>query len=261
VPEEDFTGVENPGTYGSVVNSVMAELTGCAVGTDCPITFGPDPWMHMVCDELCKIEVQGVNLNCGRHDDEPPGATDQISVIRGSFCDGRPHENYQIYNYGGKKVRWAPGGQQDGWVIDPNTPACRQTPPTPPPPSTECPAPHPNLTQMKFNTHERGSHLDTTWITVNQPDFCNSIGYPCMPGHGTSRPCDPPSMVRGGCPVRPDGHPERPICEIELCGQKWECNGEPVSGWRGNPAQTDCQGHWKTWCSAPGSTAVAEGNR
>ena len=61
--------------------------------------------------------------------------------------------------------------------------------------------------------------------------------------------------------MRGDGDPERPICEAELCDQKWECNGEPVPGWRGNPAQTDCEGHYKTWCSAPGSTAVLEGDR
>jgi hypothetical protein len=49
------------------------------------------------------------------------------------------------------------------------------------------------------------------------------------------------------------------MCEAELCGQKWECNGEPYPPYRGNPAQSDCRGHWKTWCeNAP---TVAEGDR
>jgi len=264
-PNSDFTGTGNPGTYGSVVNVVMADLSGCAVGTDCPITFGPDPWMALVCEELCKR-----GLNCGRHDNEPPEATDQISVKRGSFCDGLLHENYQIYNYGGKKVRWAPGGAQDGWILDPESAVCTDGP-VEPPPTGDCPAPHPDLTRMKFNTAEKGNHLDTTWTTNYQPDFCGTIGFCCMPGTGVDNVCGSPGCVpRGGCPVRPECGPDVPpdaichdrmACEAELCDQKWTCNGEPYPGWRGNPAQTDCRGHWKTWCSAPGSTAVAEGDR
>jgi hypothetical protein len=245
IPNSKFTGTTNPGVYGSAVNRIMADLTGCAVGSDCPITFHPDTWMGLVCEEACKI-----GLNCGRHDNEPPGATDQISVKEGSFCDGKLHENYQIYNYGGKKVRWAPGGKQDGWFVQ-----CNGAPP----PTGDCPQPHPDLTRMKFNVHEKGSHLDTTWTTVNQCGFCEDIG---MGEHG--------GLPRCGCPVRPECSPgdppeyichDRAPCEAELCDQKWKCNGEPYPPWRGNPAQTNCRGHWETWCSAPGSTARAEGNR
>jgi hypothetical protein len=245
--------VENPGTYGSVVNKAMAELSGCAVGTDCPITFGPDPWMKLVCDKLCEL-----GLNCGRHNDTPPGATDQISVKKGSFCDGEVHENYQIYNYGGKKVRWAPGGQQDGWILSPDSVACEGSPP---PPSGECPLPHPDVNRMKFTSSEKGSHLDTTWITVGQPEFCASIGYCCMPGTGTPpNTCDSPGCIpRGGCPVRGDGSPIRPVCEAELCNQKWECNGQPYPPYRGNPAQTDCRGRYKTYCT--NAPTVLEGDR
>ena len=249
-PNSDFTSTENPGTFGSVVNSVMADMTGCAVGTDCPITFGPDPWMAMVCERLCEA-----GLNCGRHNNTPPGATDQISVKRGSFCDGLLHENYQVYNYGGAKVRWAPGGTQDGWILDPNSSVCQQEPP---PPSGDCPLPHPDVTSMKFKTKEAGNHLDTTWTTVSQEPFCREIGLSPM-ADGTPR---------AGCPVRPEcgsSDPpdaichDRAACEAELCDQKWECNGEPYPGWRGNPAQTDCSGHWKTYCA--NAPTVAEGNR
>jgi hypothetical protein len=257
IDNEHFTAVPNPGTYGSVVNKAMAELSGCAVGTDCPITFHPDKWMGLVCEVLC---VQ-YGLNCGRHDDTPPGATDQISVKKGDFCDGKLHENYQIYNYGGKKVRWAPGGTQDAWLVD-----CDEGMP-PPEPEPDCPLPHPDMNKMKFNAHEKGNHLDTTLTTVGQPEYCESIGFCCMPGTGG---CGEDSCIpRGGCPVRPECGPEVPAdaichdrfaCEQELCGQKWECNGAPMEGWRGNPAQTNCKGHYKTWCSnAP--NIVLEGDR
>jgi hypothetical protein len=262
VPNEAFTGVQNPGVYGSVVNRAMADLSGCAVGTDCPITFHPDVWMALVCEKLCD---QG--LNCGRHDNEPPGASDQISVKRGSFCDGQPHENYQVYNYGGKKVRWAPGGTQDAWIVDPSTPACASAPS--PPPTGQCPQPHPDMSRMKFTSHERGNHLDTTLTTVGQPEFCASIGFCCTPG-SPSNDCDDPQCVpRGGCPVRPECGPsdppdaichDRALCEAELCDQQWTCNGEPRPGWRGNQAQTDCEGHYKTWC-ANAPTVVLEGDR
>lgn len=123
--------------------------------------------------------------------------------------------------------------------------------PTEPPPAGECPAPHPDLARMKFRIHEKGNHLDTTWTTVNQEPFCREIGMSPM-ADGTPR---------AGCPVRPEGNEERFPCEMDLCDQKWQCNGVPIEGWRGNPAQTNCRGHWKTWCSADGSTAIAEGNR
>jgi hypothetical protein len=243
IPEDRFRGVQNPGTYGSVVNRVMADLTGCAVGSNCPITFHPDTWMGMVCEGLC-----GKGLNCGRHRDSSPGASDQISVKQGDFCDGKLHENYQVYNYGGRQVRWAPGAAQDGWLVN-----CGG------PPSGKCPEPHPDVSRMKFNVHERGNHLDTTWTTVNQCEFCEEIG---LGEHG--------GLPRCGCPVRPECGPgvppdaichDRSTCEAELCDQKWRCNGVPEEGWRGNPAQSNCRGHWETWCSAPGSTAAAEGHR
>lgn len=242
IPEGNFRITTNPGTHGSAVNRVMADLTGCAVGSSCPITFHPDVWMGMVCDELC-----GLGLNCGRHINTPPGASDQISVKQGSFCDGKRHENYQVYNYGGKKVRWAPSAAQDGWFVE-----CKE------PPQGKCPEPHPDMSRMKFNKHERGNHLDTTLTTLNQCQFCEDIGMGDIGG-----------VPRCGCPVRPECGPgvppdaichERAACEAELCDQKWECNGQPVEGWRGNPAQTNCSGHYKTWC-ANAPNVVLEGDR
>jgi len=255
IPNDDFTGVENPGSYGSVVNKVMAELSGCAVGTDCPITFHPDLWMALVCGELCDLGV-----NCGRHDNEPPGASDQISVTRGSFCDGTRHENYSVYNYGGKKVRWAPGGTQDAWIVNPNTPACQAGPqPTPPPPSSDCAKPDSCGEHFQLAYHQ--GVIDSTYTVNGCCDYCAEIGLPCMPGTGPEPPCTP----RCGCPILPEGHPDRTEEERKCIGvQKWWCNDiqlEPCGATRNpncitaNPAQAICNGHvktcteWMTGCS------------
>jgi len=133
----------------------------------------------------------------------------------------------------------------------------------------KCPSPWPNMSKMKFNYEDRGSHLDTTLTTDGQPEFCASIGYCCMPGTGNNVCGAPGCIPRGGCPVRPECGPDVPpdaichqraICEKELCNQKWECNGQPAGGWRGNPAQSNCRGHFKTWC-ANAPNVVLEGNR
>lgn len=255
VPESDFASHPTSSVLGTQVNAAIERVTRCPVGTDCPTGMEADDFFDAV-----NAELRATGLCAGRHKDSPPGASDEIAVA--VECTGL-WEGYHIYNYGGGKVVWSPGAARTAWTIDPKW--CGPPQPTPPPatpsppPSGDCPAPHPDVTRMKFNAHEQGRYMDTTWITVNQPGFCNSIGYCCMPGTG---PCGAPGCIpRGGCPVRGDGDPERPICEAELCDQKWECNGQPYPPYRGNPAQTDCRGHYRTWCSAPGATTVLEGNR
>ena len=190
--------------------------------------------------------------------DQMPGRC-VISGVEAIFIqrdDGKYEENHAVFS---KNGCWTNSGygRYIGCHVD-VTPGPEPPEPTPPP-GGECPAPHPDLTKMKFQKSEQGKYIDTTWITVNQPAYCASIGYCCMPGTG---PCGEPGCIpRAGCPVRGDGDPERPLCEAELCDQKWECNGEPYPPYKGNPAQSDCRGHWTTWCSAPGSTAVLEGDR
>ena len=251
VPNSDFTSGPATHTLGTQVNAAMERVARCSAGTDCSAGPSADEFFDAV-----NAELRATGLCAGRHNETPPGASDEIAVA--TSCTGW-WEGYHVYNYGGGKVVWSPNAARTKWKIDPKW--CGDEPE--PPPTGECTLPHPDLTRMKFQSGEKGSHLDTTWITVNQPGFCASIGYCCMPGTGTPpNTCDSPGCVpRGGCPVRGDGDPERPVCEAELCDQKWECNGEPYPPYRGNPAQTDCRGHYKTWCSAPGSTAVLEGDR
>jgi len=233
------------------VNTAMRELTGCDIGTDCPTGMAPDEWMHAVIEA-----VQSTGLCAGRHIDATPGGTDEIAVAMS--CGGW-WEGYKIYNYGGGKVIWSPNADRPAWRLnDPSVCGAGPQPtpppgPTPtPPPSGDCPAPHPDTDRMKFKATEHNGILDTTWVTVNQEPFCRAIGMSPM-GDGT---------LRAGCPVRPEGgegSEERAACEAELCGQKWECNGEPYPPYKGNTAQTNCRGHWKTYCT--NAPTVAEGNR
>lgn len=241
VPNSDFTQGSTSVVLGTQVNAAMERVAVCPSGTDCNAGPSADVFFDSVTADL-----RSTGLCAGRHNETPPGATDEIAVA--TECTGW-WEGYHIYNYGGGKVVWSPGAGRPKWKIDPKW--CGQTPP----PSGDCPLPHPDTDRMKFKTDERGNHMDTTWVTVGQPEYCHSIGMGCMPGTGEWPNCTP----RGGCPVRPEGNPERSVCEAELCGQKWECNGEPYPPFKGNPAQTNCEGHWKTYCeSAP---TVAEGNR
>ena len=254
VPDEDFTERGTTSVLGNQVNAAMERLTACSAGTNCDAGPSADEFFDAVTAEL-----RATGLCAGRHDDTPPGASDEIAVA--TECTGT-WESYHIYNYGGSKVVWSPNAARPAYTIDPShcvsSPGPQPTP-TPPPPG-ECPQPHPNVAKTQFKSAEKVSHLDTTWITVGQPDFCASIGYCCMPGTGVNNECGSPGCIpRGGCPVRGDGSPLRPVCEAELCDQKWECNGEPVDGWRGNSAQTDCRGHWKTYCA--NAPTVAEGDR
>ena len=241
VPGGDFTQGPVLTEFAGQVNANMKEITGCEIGTDCPTGMAPDPWMHAVIE---KLQAQG--LCAGRHVDTTPGGTDEIAVS--ASCTAA-WEGYKVYNYGGGKVIWSPNANRPSWTITPDH--CSGGP-VEPPPVGECPLPHPDLTNMKFKHTEHNGKLDTSWVTVNQEPYCREIGMSPM-ADGTPR---------ADCPVRPEGgegSEERGPCEAELCDQKWECNGEPENP--SNPAQSNCRGHWKTWCSAPGSTAVAEGDR
>jgi hypothetical protein len=212
IPNEKFTLAPNPGTYGSAINAVMADITRCSVGSDCPITFGPDPWMALVCEKLCEA-----GLNCGRHINATPGGTDQISVKSGSFCDGQPHQNYKIYNYGGGKVIWAPAAKQDGWRVE-----CVDGP-VEPPPTGECVNPDPTGYGAEFTVHcglGNGTMCDSTYKVVGR-QYCEQV---CSP-------IDPETCFTGRdkCPLRMEGDPEREICERQEIGeQAWWCDGQPI---------------------------------
>jgi hypothetical protein len=260
VPDADFTGGETLSTLGTQVNAAIERKTLCATRTECVISVQPDEYYWEITEEL-----RSVGLWAGRHDDTPPGASDEIAVA--TACEGW-WQSYHILNFGGNgvnKVVWSPGSARPAYKIDPKwcPTDCGQEPPEP----QACPSPHPDMSKMKFRYGEHNGLLDTTLTTDGQPEYCASVGFCCTPG-SPSNDCDDPQCIpRGGCPVRPECGPndpadaichQRAACEAELCDQQWECNGEPDN--EGNPAQSTCRGHWKTWC-ANAPSVVAEGDR
>lgn len=247
IPDGKFTHFPDaPGTLGSVVNATMADLTGCTVGSDCPITFAPDTWMAIVCARLCEKEHDGVSLNCGRHRNTTPGGTDQISVKPGSFCDGGAHQQFQIYNYGGGKIRWAPGGSQGSYTVE-----CVDGP-TPPPGGEVCADPNPRGLPARFDCHRvgNGNKITCTYKITEGRSYCDQVCSPIEP--------DVCYTGRNACPVRIEGDPERVPCERdpEVIGeQQWWCEGQPNNGSTENPAQSICSGAART-CTEDGATCA-----
>ena len=266
-----------PMTCGDCVHNPSTDPRHCEKVADCPVEPPPVDPPPVDPPDGCAVEPQLVAGTCG-------GAIFNATVKQGTdalgdLTGGDPQENLkklaaQIKLQTGRECIFGgiealfllrPDGKYEenhavffgngGWTGNGfgKFIGCHDVEGAPPvePPTEACPAPHPDLTHMKFKKDEKGNHLDTTWVTVNQEPFCREIGM-SPDGNGT---------LRAGCPVRPEGNEERGPCEAELCDQKWECNGQPVDGWKGNPAQTNCVGHYKTWCSAAGSTAVLEGDR
>ncbi len=238
----------NPGTMGSVVNRAMADITGCPVGQNpCPISFQVDVWFNLVCER-----IREMGFCCGRHDNEPPGATDQISVKATDFCDGGQHENYRVINPAENGVRWFPSAKLDAWNVD-----CGDVGPTPPPtpsppPGSDCPDPHPETCEeWGFGLKKHGPDWDSTFQCRKSCAYCEAIG---MGEHG--------GVIRCGCPVRPEcGHDaepdaichDRPACEADMIGeQQWWCDGQKIES-NENSAQARCHGHVKT-CTEDGRT-------
>jgi hypothetical protein len=181
VPPDEYEKGATTYVLGNQVNAVMERLAGCSVGTRCQTGMEADEWFDAV-----NAELRAAGLCAGRHNETPPGATDEIAVA--TSCTGW-WEGYHIYNYGQGLVVWSPGAARPSWKIDPRH--CGD--PTEPPPAGECPEPHPDTDRMKFKCREHHGILDCTWVTVGQPDYCASVGYCCMPG--TPNDCDDPACV------------------------------------------------------------------
>lgn len=112
VPEASFTAWNlTNGSVASEVNSVMAMLSGCSVGSDCPIgdRFTDQQWFLAVAAEL-----RARGYCAGQHE---LGYTDEIAVSA-TGCTGLWY-GYHVYNYGGSKVVWNGGAQRGAWSIEP----------------------------------------------------------------------------------------------------------------------------------------------
>lgn len=104
-------------TVDSAVNAVMAKLTGCGVGSDCPITVVGGANTAEVCQSwfaAVTAELRTQGYCAGQHE---VGFTDEIAVSN-TCCEGKWY-GYHICNYGGAKVVWNPGARRGWWMIAP----------------------------------------------------------------------------------------------------------------------------------------------
>lgn len=123
VPDPDFTCAATSYTdtdpsVDAAVNSVMAQLTGCGVMSDCPITGYPGTNAHEICQAWFAAvtkELRAQGYCAGQH---AVGDTDEIAVSN-TGCTGKWY-GYHICNYGGPKVVWNPGARRGWWLIKPS---------------------------------------------------------------------------------------------------------------------------------------------
>ncbi len=123
VPDPDFINVactyqDTDSSVDAAVNSVMASLSGCGVGSDCTITG----FAGTTIDEICQSwfaavtqELRAQGFCAGQHS---VGSTDEIAVSN-TCCEGKWY-GYHICNYGGGKVVWNPGARRGWWMITPS---------------------------------------------------------------------------------------------------------------------------------------------
>ncbi|MFO0566799.1 MAG: hypothetical protein U0263_14105 [Polyangiaceae bacterium] len=123
VPDPDFICAaasyqDTDPAVDAAVNSVMASLTGCGVGSDCPITGLPGGNVDEVCQSWFAAVTQALRAKgycAGQH---AVGSTDEIAVSN-TGCGGKWY-GYHICNYGGPKVVWNPGARRGWWMIKPS---------------------------------------------------------------------------------------------------------------------------------------------
>jgi hypothetical protein len=229
------------------VNQVMRDLTGCAIGSRCPLASKrhSQAWLREV---VLVLRARG--LCAGQHE---PGHTDEIAVSK----DRRSRrEGYHVFGgFDGKGpvpagrpprlVVWAPGAVRQTYAAPPVGPApAPPVPPPPAPPSGACPAaPCPArewtretlpdgwdsalIGKPAYHINSRtyvGADRDTTPKITRNEAYCVSIGY------------DHPPIAE--CPVRPDGHPEREAVERWLL-----YGGFARQGRKGETAETCAPKH------------------
>jgi hypothetical protein len=120
VPDEGFiasaaSSSDTDPTVDAEVNAVMVELTGCGVGSSCPITGLPGADAGEVCQSWFTVVNEALRargLCAGQHE---LGSTDEIAVSN-TGCDGRWY-GYHVCYYGGPAVVWNPGARRGWWQI------------------------------------------------------------------------------------------------------------------------------------------------
>jgi hypothetical protein len=119
IPEAAFTeyaGVreDTDPAVDAAVNAVMQELTGCGIGSACPITGYPGTTTEQICQgwfTAVEQKLRDRGLCAGQHET----TSDEIAVSN-TGCTGRWY-GYHICNYGGPTVVWNPGARRGWWRI------------------------------------------------------------------------------------------------------------------------------------------------
>jgi hypothetical protein len=224
IPDQEFTGLPVSSVHAEVVNEVMAEITGCKVGSRCVHKKSPQEFMQLVV-----VALRERGLCAGQH---ITGRTDEIAVS--SDCEG-VWEGYHITTWAAKPtVVWSPGSHRPAYKIPPSYCTINHNPP--PPIQLDCPDPVPDVNSLRLDVKYHGRNKwDLTPKLINVCRYCDDIG---MGYHG--------GEIRCSCPVRPEGHVDRSACEQFVLGgdPRWFCNNQEVES-TANPYQAVCVGDVK----------------
>ncbi len=242
---------------GTVVNVVMAELTGCQIGSTCLLYDRPQEWQRHVTTAL-----RARGLGAGQHAPD----SDEIAVS----ADCTPGAVWEAYHIaagpgwdtpGGRlTVVWSYGTQTEPvpgppeHYVGANRPAWRPSaPPEPPvvtpPPVAACPyRPLPAARRINAKAHV-GKQLDST-PQVGDSAYCAARGW---------------TDGRTWCAVAQEGDPARTACEAELLGRPcpvWRLDsGEPglrleYSGEEADVAHCGADAGFLVWVVGSGSGAA-----
>jgi len=193
----------------------MAGLVpGCDVGGRCVLTAGRQEWQGQVAAAL-----REAGLCAGQH---TPG-TDELAVATVATSAWEGWHVYAGSESGPGTVVWSPQAARGAYAA-------------PAAPSGGCPAPVPDLdpVKLKIGAGKHNRWVDATIQTQRSCDYCTAIGM--------GRYDD--GVPRCGCPMRREGDPERPPCEMYAArgATVWETDppGVEVILNDGNPWQATC---------------------
>jgi len=266
IPDDQFEKLPHTNSLRGEVNVLMAELSGCGIGSSCKLDMDADQWMNLV-----TMKMRDRGFNAGRHIDPFPGqcepgqgCSDQISLLAGgkNWCVDQ-HSNQQIYEFGGGKVRWDSRGEKfNDWSITGSdfckgggTSPVPPDPPDPPDPDPQvCADPNPRGREARFVLKRIGNgNKITSTYQIKGNDYCRQVCSPVEP--------DVCYTTRTNCPVRIEGDPERVLCEQEpdvVGKQAWTCDGQPIEPSNPTGSQAICKGLAKT-CTEDGATCAEIG--
>jgi hypothetical protein len=189
-----------PDRLGDDVNAVQAQLTGCQPQSGDCVVGAYDPWVARVAEGL---RAKGWCVGTRIHPD---------ALAVSDPADLSLNYAVHVHNAGGDKARWWPSAYVDAWRAPAGT-------------VQACGAPvPPGVGRITLDVYRRPNRtiVDAT-LVVRSCEYCAAIGMGSMGG-----------LPRCGCPVRPEGHPERVACEA-LFPITWSGHGNGTD----NPAQRE----------------------